>query len=266
MGEATGTSGKPAGFGGFRRALLAGEPLLGSFIKTPTVHATEILADLGYDFVIVDEEHGPFDRASIDPLMMAANALDIGGVVRVAGPGSILPALDMGAAGVLVPHVNSASEAHSAAAAARYARGERGCSPSPRAGRYGGLGLAEHVERADAGVSVAVMIEHPDAVRNVEDIAAVEGIDALFLGLGDLAVASGQPGASPASLRPAATRVADAARRHGKALLATAGTVDAAAWLLDLGVTALVVGSDQGLFRAAATQQLQAFRARGTAL
>ncbi|MFD2501948.1 aldolase/citrate lyase family protein [Rhizorhabdus histidinilytica] len=119
-------------FGGFRRALRGARPLLGSFIKTPNVHATEILAELGFDFVIIDEEHGPFDRGALDLLLMAAGALGIAGVVRVAGLTSILPALDMGAAGILVPHVHSAGAAETAVAAARYAGGKRGCSP-PRA-------------------------------------------------------------------------------------------------------------------------------------
>ena len=246
-------------FGGFRHDLRSGRRLLGSFIKTPTVHTTEILADLGFDFVVIDEEHGPFDRASIDLLMLATSALGIAGIVRVADEASILPALDMGAAGVLVPHVDTAEQARRVAAAARYMGGTRGCSPSVRAGRYGGRGLAEHVAHADAGISVAVMIEHPDAIRNVDAIAAVEGIDALFLGLGDLAVASGELTPGAPAIRDAAEQAASAARRHGKGLLATATTVETGAWLIDLGVNAFVVGSDQGLLRTAGMQQLSRF-------
>lgn len=238
-----------------------GKRLLGTFIKTPTVHATEILSDLSFDFVIVDEEHGPFDRTSIDLLMLATSAKGIAGMVRVAGLPSILPALDMGAEGVLIPHVNTANQAKEAVAASRYLGGRRGCSPSPRAGRYGALGLADHVAHADAEVIVAVMIEHPDAIRNVDTIAAVDGVDALFLGLGDLAVASGQLAPGAPAIREAARETCFAARRHGKGLMATAGSVEAGAWLIDLGVNAFVVSSDQGLLRGAADQQLSAFRA-----
>ena len=248
------------GFGSFRRNLLAGRRLLGSFVKTPAIHATEILADIGFDFVVVDEEHGPFDRASIDMLMMATQAKGIAGIVRVAGEASILPALDMGAAGILVPHVNGADQARTIVAAARYQGGARGCSPSPRAGRYGALGLAEHVARADAGVCVSVMIEHPDAIRDVDAIASVEGVDALFLGLGDLAVASGELSPGAPAIREAAREVCRAAGRHGKALMATAPSVEGGAWLIELGVGAFVVSSDQGLLRAAALEQLSGFR------
>jgi 2-keto-3-deoxy-L-rhamnonate aldolase RhmA len=249
----------------FRRRLLDREPLAGSFIKTPTVHATEILANLGYDFVVIDQEHGPFDRGTLDVMLCVARATGIAGIVRVPDEAAILAALDMGASGIIVPHVNSASAAKSAAAAARYTGGARGCSPSPRAGRYGALSLADHVAQSDSAVSVTVMIEHPDAVRDVNAIAAVEGIDALFLGLGDLSVAMGTPSASVEMLRPSAERVRDAAIRHGKALMATAASIDAGAWLLNLGVTAMVVSSDQGLFRSAASRQLENFRARESA-
>lgn len=254
----------PDHFGEFRRRLSRADPLVGSFIKTPAPHATEILGELGFDFVVVDEEHGPFDRAAIDLLMLATRASAIAGVVRVSSDSTILAALDMGADGVLVPHVNSADQARLAVKASRYRGGDRGYSPSSRAGRYGSLGLSEHVARADANASVLVMIEHPDAVRDVEAIAAVDGVDALFLGLGDLAVASGQPTADTDSIQSAAKTVCQAARRRGRAVMAMASSVEAGAWLLGLGVTALIVSSDQGLLRAGAARQLEAFRAFGS--
>jgi 2-keto-3-deoxy-L-rhamnonate aldolase RhmA len=246
------------------RHQLRRRPLVGTFVKTPGVHATEILADLGFDFIVVDEEHAPFDRGSIDLLMLATKASGIVGMVRVASETSILAALDMGAAGIVVPHVNSAREATSAVRASRYARGSRGFSPSPRSGRYGAYSLAEHIARADANLFLSVMIEHPDAVRNVHDIAAVEGVDALFLGLGDLAVASGELSADEPALRSAARAVCLAARDNGKALIAATSSVAAGSWLLDLGVNALVVSSDQGFLRSGATRQIDAFRFLGT--
>jgi 2-keto-3-deoxy-L-rhamnonate aldolase RhmA len=246
----------------FGARLRARSPLIGTFIKTPTPHAIEIFGNVGYDYVVVDEEHGAFGRSTIDVLMLAARAAGISAIVRVAGTASILPALDMGATGVLVPHVNSAETARRAVALSRYIGGERGCSPSPRAGDYGGIALAEHVMRADATVSVSVMIEHPDAVANVDKIASVKGVDALFVGLNDLAVASGTPSADRAALQPAVDAVVAAARRYDKAVMATAASVDAGAWLFDRGVSALVVSSDQGMMRAMASQQVQAFRSR----
>src|SRR5215475_6975511 len=125
----------------FRQRFASGEPLVGTFIKTPTSHATEILGDLGFDFVVIDEEHAPFDRASIDVCLLAAKAAGAAGIVRVAAPtaANILSVLDNGAVGVLVPHVNSVAKAKEIVSACRYRGGRRGFAASTRAGRYTGV-------------------------------------------------------------------------------------------------------------------------------
>ncbi|HVZ52384.1 MAG TPA: hypothetical protein VG986_10485 [Pseudolabrys sp.] len=96
----------------FRRRLLAGETRVGTFIKTPTGHATEILGGVGMDFVIIDQEHAPFDRGATDLALLAAHASNIAGIVRVSdrAPSKLLAALDDGAFGVLVPHILSPPE------------------------------------------------------------------------------------------------------------------------------------------------------------
>ncbi|HUE44737.1 MAG TPA: aldolase/citrate lyase family protein, partial [Aestuariivirgaceae bacterium] len=168
----------------FRQRLLANEPLLGTFIKTPTSHAIEILGDVGFDFVIVDAEHAPFDAHAIDVAMLAARAADIAALVRVAGssPEPILAALDCGAAGVVVPHVTSRAAAEAAVAASRYRGGRRGYSNSPRAGGYGRLAMWDHVQAADAATAVIAMIEDAEAIDRIEAIMAVEGLDGVFMG------------------------------------------------------------------------------------
>jgi 2-keto-3-deoxy-L-rhamnonate aldolase RhmA len=98
----------------FHRRLKGGDTLLGTFIKIPTTHSTEIIGSLGFDFVIVDQEHSNFDRLSIDAALLAARATGIAALVRVPDVSHILPALDSGASGVLVPHVDSAGMAHEA--------------------------------------------------------------------------------------------------------------------------------------------------------
>src|SRR5215472_7585724 len=116
----------------FRQRLAAGQHLVGTFIKTPTTHATEILGALGFDFIVIDDEHAPFDRIAIDTLLLAARAVGTAGLVRVASSDAsyLLSVLDCGATGVLVPHVASAAKAREVAAACRY-RGKRGYSGSP---------------------------------------------------------------------------------------------------------------------------------------
>src|SRR3954451_14515027 len=105
----------------FQQRLRAGEKVSGTFMKTPTGHATEIFGDLGFDFVVLDEEHAPFERSSIDHALLAARARGIAALVRVASgpPANLLSVLDCGAMGVLVPHVASVDRAQEVVAACR---------------------------------------------------------------------------------------------------------------------------------------------------
>lgn len=249
----------------FRQRLLAKEPLLGTFIKTPTSHAIEILGDIGFDFVIVDAEHAPFDRKAIDMAMLAARAADIAALVRVAGPGPepILAALDCGATGVVVPHIASAQAAEAAVTASRYRGGKRGFSNSPRAGGYGRLAMWEHVVAADAITTVIAMIEDPEAVDQIESIMAVQGLDGAFIGRADLSVALDVAGPDAEAIKSATIRIAAAAGAAGKPVCAMTANQADAAWLRELGISALVVSSDQGLLRQAGLRALTDFRDTG---
>ena len=244
--------------GNFRKRLVAGEILKGTFIKTPTGHATEIFGDLGFDFVIIDEEHAPFDRRSIDDALLAARAAGIAGLVRVSSgtPANLLSVLDCGAAGVLVPHVASVERAREVASACRYRRGSRGFSNSPRAGRYGGLNLSQHIEQGDTITTVIAQIEDPHALGCVDDIARVEGIDALFVGRGDLAAAMGEASVEASPVREASERIAKAAIAAGKPVLFFVGSLADASAMRQLGGSAFVYASDQSLMRQAAAKAL----------
>jgi 2-keto-3-deoxy-L-rhamnonate aldolase RhmA len=109
----------------FRARLLAHEPLLGTFIKTPATQPVEVLGAAGLDFVVIDQEHAPFDRVTVDALILAGKAAGIAVLVRVPGSEArdILPALDCGAQGVLVPHVDTVARARDVVAGSRYAGG-----------------------------------------------------------------------------------------------------------------------------------------------
>ena len=201
---------------GFRARLLGGQRLIGTFIKTPTGHATEILGAVGFDFVVIDEEHAPFDRGTTDQVLLAARAAGTAGLVRVpdARASALLAVLDSGAAGVLVPHVDSAEKARAVVAACRYRSGSRGFSNSPRAGRYGAAGMWEHVDASDAAISVIAMIEDPAAIDTIDAIVATEGLDAVFIGRGDLTVALRAANAAAPEVRAAVERIAKAAREE----------------------------------------------------
>lgn len=240
----------------FRRRLLAREPLIGSFLKTPTSHATEILGAAGFDFLVIDQEHGPFDRSTTDVALLAARAAGIPALVRVPGPEALLSVLDGGATGVLVPHVASVDYARQVAAACRYRNGRRGFATSTRAGGYTAVPMWQHIEASDAAVTVVAQIEDPEALDQLDGIAAVEGIDSLFIGRGDLTAAFGDPSPDPPPVRDAVERIAAAARRAQKAVSVYVGTAAEAAWLKGVGASVFVLSSDQGFLRQAAIKGL----------
>jgi 2-keto-3-deoxy-L-rhamnonate aldolase RhmA len=248
----------------FRERLRGRQLLLGTFIKTPVTHPVEIMGAVGFDFVVIDQEHAPFDRVTIDNLILAGRAAGIDVLVRVPGSEArdILPVLDCGAQGVLVPHVDSRAKALQVVAEARYQGGRRGFTNSSRAGRYGAAGFQEHVAAGDAQTAVLAMIEDVAALEMLPEIVAVPGLDAVFVGRGDLSIALGVDTPAAPAVVSATEKIAAAARAAGVALCAHVERVESpdVAWLRSLGVTAFIVASDQGLMRRAAMQTLSAFR------
>ena len=244
-----------------RQRLLAGERLLGSFLKTPTPHATEILASVGFDFVVIDEEHAPIDRGTTDMILLGARAAGIEALVRVPSfpSAEILSALDCGASGVLVPHVASVARAKEVVAACRYRNGVRGFSPSGRAGAYGAAGLWAHIDSQDASVAVVAMIEDREALGEIDGIVKVEGLDAVFIGRGDLAVALGASSLADPALQAAVAKIMAAARAAGKPICVAVGRAEDIPELEALGATAFINNSDQGLMKRMASLERAAF-------
>ncbi len=225
--------------------------MFGTFLKTPTSHAAEILAQEGYAFVVVDEEHAPFNPETTDRILAACRATGIAGVVRVADTGQILRVLDCGAAGVLVPHVDSPERARQVVAMARYRGGARGFSNTTRAGGFGATGMAEHI----------AMIEDPRAIDCIDAIAAVDGIDAFFIGRGDLTVAYGAQSQAASEVRGAVDAITAAARKAGRRVFVMSGTPEDAAELSAKGATGFIMASDQGFMRQGAKAVFQSYAA-----
>jgi 2-keto-3-deoxy-L-rhamnonate aldolase RhmA len=245
----------------FRRRLLAGQHLLGSFIKTPTSHATEMLGLLGFDFAVLDQEHAPLGHGALDMMILGARASNITPIVRVGDPGeaSILSVLDCGALGVLVPHVSTASKAQEIAAACRYRGGSRGFANTTRAGEFGGLSFAEHMDRSDVEITCIAMIEDLSALDEIDAIVAVNGIDAIFIGRGDLTAALGAPSMTSAETHEVVAPIMAAARRAGMPMIMLSPDRDDAVAMAKLGATAFMVSSDHGFMRSAASAALKAF-------
>lgn len=242
----------------FRERLIAAEAMNGTFVKNTQPHSIEILGHAGFDFVLIDSEHAPFDRHALDMALLATRAAHLAGVVRVRddSPAEILNALDLGADGIVVPHVRSAEQARGVVDAARHS-GYRGYSNSPRAGAYGSIDTWTHVDAADELVAVIAMVEDVDAVERVDEILAVDGLDAVMLGRNDLAVSlqDREPGAPQVEQRT--QRVLSAASSAGKQVLLFVANGTEARHFRDRGAMTAIISSDQSLLRWAAVAEIR---------
>ncbi len=238
----------------FRQRLMRNELLLGTFVKTPGSHTTELVGSLGFDFVVIDEEHAPFDRATIDQALLGARASGTAGIVRVAetSRAKILSVLDDGATGIMAPHMDSVEKAREVVAACRYRGGKRGYSNTNRGGSFGGTPMWTHIDERDAETTLIAMIEDVEALDVIDDILAVTGLDAVFIGRGDLTAVYGAKDYSDSRVQSATNRVVEAARKVGKpACLLVSGAEEATHWR-SVGVHTFLVSSDQGFLRSAA--------------
>ncbi|GAB5376499.1 MAG: aldolase/citrate lyase family protein [Acuticoccus sp.] len=242
----------------FAPRLRQGAHLRGTFVKTPTSHATEMLGAMGFDFVVFDMEHAPIDLGALDVMLLAARAANVAGVVRVAEgtPAAILSVLDAGASGILVPHVDSAEKAATIVAASRYAGGKRGFANTTRAGGYGAAGFRDHMAAQDESVAVVAMIEDLAAVDRLDAILAVDGLDAVFIGRGDLTAALGEDAMTSEATRAVTEQIMAGVRRAAKpAILLCADRADLED-MAGLGATAFMVGSDHAFMTKAARDAL----------
>ncbi|GAM59490.1 4-hydroxy-2-oxovalerate aldolase [Vibrio ishigakensis] len=225
---------------------LQSQKQLGTFVKTPHPHVIEVLALSNLDFIILDAEHSPYDRASLDLCIMTARLSGLPSLVRVpdAQPSTLLNALDCGASGVQVPHVCTKEQAEHIAKITRYGEGGRGYAGSTRAASYATKPMPKHLADSKASTTVVAQIEDPIGVENVEEIAKVEGIDALFIGQVDLAVAYGASSVADDVVTQASLRIIKAAKDVGKPVgmfLASGSMVPQ--WS-EAGVTFFGVGSE----------------------
>jgi staphyloferrin B biosynthesis citrate synthase len=246
---------------GFKARMAAGERLVGTFVKTPEVNVIEVMALAGLDFICLDAEHCAFDRGRMDACLAIARALDLPTLVRVgaATPQDILQALDSGAVGVVVPHVDSVAKAEMVAKAAHFGRGGRGFAGSTRWAGFATRTMAE-VLAQDSETVVIAQIEEPEGVDVVEQIAAVEGIDALFAGPADLSVGFGKTSVGSPELDAAMTRIGAAARAADKVYVSWMADAGTATDWIRYGITVFVVGSDHALMLAQARDVAKAVR------
>ena len=226
---------------------------LGTFVKSTAPQVIEILADAGLDFAVLDAEHAPWDRAALDIAILAGRGLGLPLFVRVLDrqASTLLALLDLGATGVLVPHVDTADQAREVVAHARYIGGDRGYSGSPRFAGYGRLGMQEAIRRGDQAL-VVCQIESVQAVEQAASIAAVPGVAGVFIGRADLALSMGLDTPRHARVDEATDHVMQVAAAAGKVIGVAVGSNAEREKYVALGARWIVQGSDQSLLRQAA--------------
>lgn len=221
-----------------RERVRANEALLGCFVTWPVGGFTELAAMAGFDFLVLDVEHGFYSIESVETMVRAADAAGIPAIVRAPSASSdqVGRYLDAGSAGVLFPRVDGARVARSALGNAKFApEGARGLG-GVRANRYGAAPLDRFVREQNENTLVAIQIETAGALEELPEIAAVAGVDILFVGPNDLSQALGLPGQYQDSRYEAAVaRVAVEARKAGKAAGIMLRARDQIPGLTDLG-------------------------------
>jgi 4-hydroxy-2-oxoheptanedioate aldolase len=245
----------------FKQRLKAGETLIGLWAQSGQAAVSEVLADAGFDWLLVDGEHAPLEVPTITDQLRVIEPTGTSAIVRAWNDPVILKrVLDTGAQTLLIPFVQSADEARRAVASVRYPpHGTRGVAATIRANRYGRI--VDYHARANDEICMLVQLETAEAVAQLEAIAGVAGVDGVFIGPSDLAASLGYIGRN-AHPEVRAT-IADACRR-ARAIGTPIGILapveaDARAFI-EMGFGYVAVGSDIGVLRNAVDQLRAKFK------
>lgn len=220
---------------GFPQRLRERELSMGLLVKMPAPALVEMAGFAGFDFVVIDTEHGADDHTQLEHHLRAADAVGIASIVRVGSPDSALigRVLDSGAAGVIIPHVTSADGARRAVDAAHYPPfGKRGLATSTRAGRHTMVSTLEHLNEAASRTVVIAQIEDAEAIPLAQEIAATPRLDCVWIGPNDLAMSLGKP-RSHADVDSAEAQIIEGVLASRSAVLAVLadGHEDATRWI-----------------------------------
>ncbi len=198
--------------------LLAGEPVFGASVMIPSPQIVEMLGAFGFDWVLLDCEHGTLTLESVELMAMAAEASGMTAIARPATRSAdhILQVLDRGVMGVQVPHVNTAADAREVVQAVKYhPLGRRGLAAGTRAAVYDAHGtMADYVRTANDATLIAIQLEEREAIENLDELLQVPEVDVFFIGPSDLSQSMGHPG------NPKASPVADAINRSFERIVA----------------------------------------------
>lgn len=241
------------------------EDVLSTMISEITsANLPRMLKQSGFDFVIIDCEHGPFDFSQLAAMMAVSNSIDLKTLVRIPliTREWITKVLDMGADGLLIPMVSTRQDAEKIVSLAKYAPlGQRGLSTMRAHTGYVPPKLADYMETANARTILLAQIETRQGVDNAEAIAAVPGIDALVIGPSDLSADLGHPGESNcAEMKEAVARVCEAAIKMGKSCGTVSTNVEYLSYGRQQGMNLFNMGSELGMIINGAKETVKTLR------
>ncbi len=240
----------------FRERLKAGEVLISTLVSFPSPEVVELLSKLDFDWLFIDGEHGPFGTLEMQR-MLQANAGNCPCLIRVPSNNLVYikQALDIGAAGIIVPQINNAEEAQAAVHAAKYpTRGHRGVGLA-RAHEYG-ISFSDYLNNADDDTCVVIQAETKGAIEHIEDIVAIQEVDAILIGPYDLSANLGYTGEiNHPEVVAAITKVEQACKSADVKLGYFGVDANSVMPYQERGFTLLTVGVDS-LFVLNAAQQL----------
>jgi len=237
--------------------------VIGPFLKLPSPAVVEIMGIAGFDYVIIDCEHGPLDILTAEDMVRAAHLAGISAVIRVGenNAGIISRALDIGADAVQVPQICSKKDAEKLIQSAKfYPEGERGVCKYVRAAKYSGTEKNQYFKRANHESTVIIHIEGQEGISNFEEIISVDGIDIVFIGPYDLSQSLGLPGqVNHPRVEEKMKEVVDKAKRNGKYVGTFVDDVKTGKKWIKFGVQYISYSVDVGIIYEACAKIIRKF-------
>jgi 4-hydroxy-2-oxoheptanedioate aldolase len=246
----------------FRTLLERPDPVIGTWVKLPTVESVELMMLAGFDFLVLDLEHSPMSIETVSTLLAVTRASGGAALVRIPdhSPAWVQRCLDAGAAGILAPHVDSIFEAEAIGRSARFEpRGRRGVGPTSRAGAWGMRPMREYMDEGDRSMVVA-QIESELGVRAAAGMIQTGEVDALFVGPADLGVSLGVAADSALLAEHTATVLEVCVEGGVPCGIAIGADPAKAAALGRQGFSFVMVSNDATILGSAAAQLVSGFR------
>jgi 2-keto-3-deoxy-L-rhamnonate aldolase RhmA len=231
-----------------KQQLASKNPIVGTFIKSSHYHNTEVLSYSDLQLLCLDAEHSPFDRSDLDSCVLAARANQMPVLIRVPNnePSTLLNALDIGADGVVLPHIISAEQLTATVKKCFFGNEGRGYAGSSRFAGYTTQAIGDNLTNNRNNTCVIAQIEDLQALDEIDEICQVDGVDCIFVGRMDLTVSLGTTNAKDEKVLAAVNTIIETAHKHGKTTGMFVGDLSELPHWISAGVSLFVLSSDHG--------------------